>query len=46
VLRRDGKLLREPVGHNRREAEQALNVRRGDVARCTYRVVQDIAFDE
>ena len=46
VLRHDGKLIREPVGHNRREAERALDARRGDVARRTYRVLEDIRFDE
>jgi len=45
ALRHDGKLVREPVGHNRREAERALDGRRGDVARRHYRVVQDIRFD-
>jgi integrase len=46
VLRHDGKLVREPVGHNRKEAERALDARRGDLARRTYRVLQDIRFDE
>jgi integrase len=46
ALRHDGKLIREPVGHNRREAERALDARRGDVARRTYRVLADVRFDE
>jgi integrase len=46
VLRHDGSLVREPVGHNRKEAERALDARRGDVARRTYRVLRDIRFDE
>jgi integrase len=46
ALRHNGKLIYEPVGQNRKEAERALDARRGDVARRTYRVVQDIRFDE
>jgi hypothetical protein len=46
VIRHDGKLIREPVGQNRKEAERALDARRGDVARRTYRVLRDIRFDE
>jgi integrase len=46
VLRHEGKFVREPVGHNRREAERALDARRGDVARRSYRVLEDIRFDE
>jgi integrase len=46
VLRHNGELVREPVGHNRKEAERALDARRGDVARRTYRIVDDIRFDE
>lgn len=46
VLHHQGKLVREHVGHNRREAERALDARRGDVARRTYRVIEDIRFDE
>jgi integrase len=46
VLRHDGKLVREPVGQNRKEAERSLDARRGDVARRTYRIVEDIRFDE
>jgi integrase len=45
VTRHDGKLVREAVGHNRKEAERALDARRGDIARREYRVVQDIRFD-
>lgn len=44
VLRHNGKLVREPVGQNRKEAERALDARRGDVARRKYRVLEDIAF--
>jgi integrase len=46
VLRAGGKLIREPVGHNRREAQRALDARRGDVARRRYRVIEDIKFDQ
>jgi integrase len=46
VLRHGGVRVREPVGHNRREAERALDARRGDIARRTYRVIDDIRFDE
>ena len=45
VLRHDAKLVREPVGHNRREAERALDARRGDVARREFHVIEDIRFD-
>jgi integrase len=46
VHRHNGKLQREPVGHNRKEAQRALDARRGDIARRTYRVLEDIPFDE
>ncbi len=46
VLRHGGKLVREPVGHNRKEAKRALDARRGDVARRRFRVIEEIAFDE
>ncbi len=46
VFRYSSKLVREPVGHNRREAERALDARRGDLARRTYKTVDDIWFDE
>ncbi len=46
VLRHAGKLVREPVGHNRREAGRALDATRGEVARRRYRVLEEIAFDE
>jgi integrase len=46
VVRHDDKLVREPVGQNRKEAERALDARRGEVARRTYRVLRDIRFDE
>lgn len=45
ALRHNGQLVREPVGHNRKEAVRALDGRRGDVARRTYRVLDDIRFD-
>lgn len=45
VSRNDGKLVRDPVGHNRKEAERALDAIRGDIARQQYRVLEDIAFD-
>jgi integrase len=46
VLRHGGKLVREPVGHNRKEATRALDARRGDVARRRYRVIEEIPFGE
>ena len=46
AFRDGGKLVREPVGHNRKEAERALDARRGDVARGDYRVVKDITFSK
>jgi integrase len=46
VHRVNGTLIREPVGHNRKEAQRALDARRGDVARRTYRVLRDIRFAE
>jgi integrase len=46
VVRHDGKLIREPVGQNRKEAERALDARRGEVARGTCRVLRDVRFDE
>jgi integrase len=46
VVRHDDKLIREPVGQNRKEAERALDARRGEVARRTYRVLRDVRFDE
>ena len=42
----NGELTYEPVGQNRKEAQRALDARRGDIARRTYQVVEDIAFDE
>ena len=44
--RHDGRLIRQAVGQNRKEAERALDAHRGDVARRTYKVVQDTRFDE
>jgi integrase len=46
VHRHDGKLVREPVGHNRKEAERALDIERGKIAKREYRIVEDIAFDK
>ena len=46
VVQHEGKLNREAVGHNRKEAERALDARRGDVARRTYRVTREVRFDE
>ena len=46
ATRHGPELIREPVGHNRKEAERALDARRGDIARDTYRVVENIRFDE
>jgi len=38
-------LKREPVGHNRKEAERELDALKGDVARGRSRVYKEIAFD-
>lgn len=46
VTRHRGKLIREPVGHNRKEAERTLDARRGDIARRKYRVAENVPFDE
>jgi integrase len=40
-----GKVRREVVGHNRKEAQRALDAHRGDVARRRYRPLEEIAFD-
>jgi integrase len=45
TFRVDGKLVRDPVGHNRKEAERALDAIRGDIARKQYRVLADIPFN-
>jgi integrase len=42
----NNKLTWEPVGQNRKEAQRALDARRGDVARRTYKVLQDKTFTE
>jgi integrase len=46
VHRHAGKLIREPVGHNRKEAQRELDALRGKVATRRYRVLKEIAFDE
>lgn len=46
VTRHRGQLIRESVGHNRKEAERALDARRGDIARRKFRVVENVRFDE
>jgi integrase len=46
VHRANKELIREPVGHNRKEAERALDARRGHIATRTYRVLRDITFEE
>ena len=46
ATRHGGKLIREPVGHSRKEAERALDARRGDIARRKYHVIENISFDE
>ena len=46
TIRHRGKLIREPVGHNRKEANRALDTRGGDIARRKYRVVENIHFDD
>ena len=45
VHQHDGKLIRDPVGHSRREAERALDARRGDIAGREYHVLEEITFD-
>ena len=45
VYRVDGKLIREPVGHDRQTAERELKAHEGDEARGTVRRVKDIRFD-
>jgi integrase len=45
VHQHDGKLIRDPVGHNRKEAERALDARRGDIARREYHVLEEVTFD-
>src|SRR5690348_2968829 len=42
----NGRLTWEPVGQNRKEAQRALDARRGDIAQRKYRVLEDIRFDE
>jgi integrase len=46
VFSSGGKLVRQPVGHNRKQAERALDAIRGDLARKRYRVLEDVRFDE
>lgn len=46
VFRSAGKLVREPVGHNRKEAKRALDAIRGDIARKRYKVLLDVPFAE
>lgn len=46
AYRRGGKLLREPVGHNRKDAQRALDSRRGEIADRRFRVLKDVRFDE
>jgi integrase len=43
--RHNGKVVREIVGANRKEAQRALDALRGDVARKRYRRLEDIPFD-
>ena len=45
VHRVDGKLIRDPAGHSRKEAERALDSRKGDIARRVYHFLEDISFD-
>jgi integrase len=45
VLRRGGKLIREPVGHGRKVAQRALDSRKGEIADRRFRVLKDIRFD-
>jgi integrase len=46
TLRRGGKLIREPVGHNRKEAQRALDSRRGEIADRRFHVLKDARFAE
>src|SRR5437763_862661 len=43
--RHQGKVVREIVGANRKEAQRALDALRGDVARKRYRVLGDVQFE-
>jgi integrase len=46
VISSGGKLNRESVGHNRKEAARALDAIKGDLARKRFRVLEDVRFDE
>ena len=46
VARNNGKLTRDEVGHNRKEAKLALDAIRGDIVRRKYRVIENVRFDE
>jgi integrase len=41
-----GKVQREIVGTNRKEAQRALDALRGDVARRRFRVLEEVPFDD
>lgn len=46
VTRQDGRLHREPVGHNRRDAERALRAVQVEIDRGTYLAVENVRFSD
>jgi integrase len=46
VHRHDGRLVRDPVGHDRKVAQRALDARRGALAERRYRTVRDVRFSQ
>jgi integrase len=46
VHRHDGKLIRDPVGHDRKNAERALSKRNVELDEHEYAAVKDIRFNE
>lgn len=46
VHRHEGKLVRDPVGHDRKNAERALNKREVQIDEREYRTIKDIRFWE
>jgi integrase len=45
VHRHAGRLVRDPVGPNRKDAQRALDARKGELAERRYRTVRDVRFD-
>jgi integrase len=46
AYRHSGELIRTAVGHNRKEAERALDKLRGEIATRRFRTVKNITFNE